>query len=210
MPITAEILKDIFSRSLPGERAQKLMSPSSRFTGSVQPDPNSAKESSVFILLYQENNEWYIPLIKRTVYNGAHSGQVSLPGGKRERQDNDILQTAYRETVEEIGISSKAITYVGTLTTLYIPNSNFNVIPQVGILNSTPTFSRNSREVEQIINLPLACLLDKSNIKHFERKINGINISAPYYHYDEYIIWGATAMILSEFKEIVKELYYPL
>ncbi len=204
MPITVEILKNVFTRPLPGVKAQELMSASHRFTGEKQPDPDSAKESSVFILLYEEKGEWYIPLIKRTEYNGVHSGQVSLPGGKREQQDNDILQTAYRETEEEIGISSDAITYIGTLTTLYIPNSNFNVIPHLGVLNSTPTFNRNPREVEEIINLPFSTLLDKSKIKHFEREINNININAPYYCCDKHIIWGATAMILSEFAEAIK------
>ncbi len=205
MPITAEILKDIFTRPLPGVEAQKLMSPSSRFTGSVQPDPNLAKESSVFILLFQENGEWYIPLIKRTEYNGAHSGQISLPGGKREQQDKDILQTAYRETEEEIGISSDMITYIGTLTTLFIPNSNFNVIPHVGILKSTPTFQREPEEVEEIIKLPFLSLFNKAMIKSFERKINNHTINAPYYCCNEHIVWGATAMILSEFAEVIKE-----
>ncbi len=204
MLVTVEILKNLFTRPLPGVKAQKLMSPSNRFTGNTQPDPGLAKESSVFILLFQENGEWYIPLIKRTEYNGAHSGQVSLPGGKREQQDKDILQTAYRETEEEIGISSDVITYIGTLTTLYIPNSNFNVIPHVGVLNSTPTFNRNPREVEEIINLPFSTLLNKSKIKCFEREINNININAPYYCCNEHIIWGATAMILSEFAEAIK------
>ncbi len=205
MPITAEILKDIFSRPLPGERAQKLMSPSNRFTGSIQPNPDSAKESSVFILLFEEKGEWFIPLIKRPVYNGVHSGQISMPGGKRDEEDRDILQTAFRETEEEIGITADLITHVGTLTKLFIPNSNFLVTPQVGLIKSTPIFQREPEEVEEIIKLPFASLFDKSMIKSFERKINNHPINAPYYCCDEYVVWGATAMILSEFAEVIKE-----
>jgi len=205
MLITAEILKDIFSKPLPGERAQKLMSPSSRFTGNAEPNPELAKESSVFILLFEENGEWFIPLIKRPVYNGAHSGQISLPGGKRDEEDRDILQTAFRETEEEIGIAPGLITHVGTLTRLFIPNSNFIVTPQVGLINSTPTFKREPEEVEEIIKLPFTSLFDKAMIKTFERNINNHTINAPYYCCGEHVIWGATAMILSEFAEVIKE-----
>ncbi len=205
MQITAKILKDIFSEPLPGAEAQQLMSPSNRYTGKNIPESEPPKESSVFILLFQENGEWFIPLIKRTEYDGAHSGQVSLPGGKRDRQDKSILQTAFRETDEEIGVTPDLITYVGTLTTLFIPNSNFNVTPQVGLINPTPTFKRDPQEVEEIIKLPFLTLFDKSMIKYFERNVNNHTINAPYYCCDERIIWGATAMMLSEFAEIIRK-----
>ena len=116
-----------------------------------------------------------------------------------------LLQTAFRETEEEIGITPGLITYVGTLTRLFIPNSNFIVTPQVGLINSTPIFQREPEEVEEIVKLPLLSLFNKAMIRSFERKINNHTISAPYYCCDEHIVWGATAMMLSEFAEVIRE-----
>jgi len=204
MQDTIKILKKLFREPLPGLSSQRLMSPSRIFTGDKYPDPKEAKDSSVFILLFQKNEELFIPLIKRTEYNGAHSGQISLPGGKYEHSDITLLETAFRETQEEIGISREKITYAGTLTTLYIPNSNFNVVPHVGVLTGEPDFRPNTREVERMITLPLNVLVDKSYVKHFERTVKGKTIQAPYYSFEENRIWGATAMILSEFAEMIK------
>ncbi len=204
MQDTIKILKELFSKPLPGKESQRLMSPSRIFTGDKYPDPKDARDSSVFILLFKKNGELYIPLIKRTEYVGAHSGQISLPGGKFEQGDITLLETAFRETREEIGIPRENIVYAGTLTTLYIPNSNFNVVPHVGVLTCEPDFKPNSREVERIITIPLKVLVDKSYVKHFERTVNGKVILAPYYSFDGNRIWGATAMILSEFGEMIK------
>jgi len=199
-----EILRELFQNPLPGKDSHRLMAPSRIFTGEKYPDPRFAKDSSVFIILFKKDGQIYIPLIKRTEYVGAHSGQISLPGGKYEPTDKSLLDTAYRETEEEIGISREMITYTGTLTTLYIPNSNFNVVPHVGVLNGEPIFTPNKREVERIITLPLRILTDNSSIKRFERTVHGKVISAPYYSYKDNRIWGATAMILSEFAEMIK------
>ena len=204
MPATVEILKNLFSKPLPGVKAQELMSASRRFTGVKKPDPETARDSSVFILLFQKNKKWNFPLIKRSEYNGVHSGQISLPGGKYEPADRDLIQTAYRETKEEIGIPPDKIIYIGTLTTLYIPNSNFNVTPHVGLITSPPRFLRNEREVEEIITVPVNVLLDTSGIRYFTREINNTVITAPYYPYQNHKIWGATAMILSEFAEVIR------
>ncbi len=205
MLITIERLRKLFTKPLPGIKAQQLMSPSNRYTVNNSLVPGEARESSVFILLFQDEGEWHIPLIKRPVYNGAHSGQVSLPGGKKESNDKNLLQTAYRETEEEIGIAPDLIDYAGTLTTLYIPNSNFNVTPQVGLISSNPVFKKDPQEVEEIIKLPFSALFDRSAVRYFERNVNSHTISAPYYCCDEHIIWGATAMMLSEFAEVIRE-----
>lgn len=198
------ILRNAFTGPLPGAKAQQLMSPSIRFTGHQIPDAKRAKNSSVFILLFQKKGEWYIPFIQRPVYNGVHSGQVSLPGGKAEKSDKDLIETAFRETEEEIGIKRESIHHIGTLTTLYIPNSNFMVYPQVGIIHSKPAFQINQREVEALFEAPLIKLLHPSSIKRFKRQINNIEVDAPYFCVDRYEIWGATAMIISEFLQVVK------
>jgi 8-oxo-dGTP pyrophosphatase MutT (NUDIX family) len=201
---TIEILKKLFRTPLPGEDSQKLMAPSRIFTGDKYPDPSKAKDSSVFILLFRKNEQLFIPLIKRTEYNGAHSGQISLPGGKYEPGDINLLETAYRETYEEIGIKRENIIYAGTLTTLFIPNSNFNIVPHVGFIINQPEFHTSKREVQRLITLPIDVLTDRSYVKHFERTVNGKKIFAPYYSYKGDKIWGATAMILSEFGEMIR------
>lgn len=204
MKETIDILRELFRKPLPGKESQRLMSPSRMFTGDKYPDPSKAINSSVFILLFQKDGELYIPLIKRTEYDGAHSGQISLPGGKYEKSDRDLLDTAYRETAEEIGIPREKILFAGTLTKLYTPNINFNVIPQVGYITGVPEFHIDKREVDRIITLPIDVLVDKSYVKHFEKTVKGKKIFAPYYSYKGDRIWGVTAMILSEFGEMIR------
>lgn len=201
--ITSRII-EAFNKSLPGEEAQHLMSPSVRFTGSKNPDRRKARESSVLILLFIKNGEWYIPFIQRPKYKGAHSGQVSLPGGKTEEEDKGFFSTAIRETEEEIGIDRSKVQFVGELTSLYIPNSNFMVYPQVGIYNDAPDFVLDKREVDSILEVPVSELTKPSNIKSFTRIINDVLVKAPFYAFETSEIWGATAMIISEFIQVIK------
>jgi 8-oxo-dGTP pyrophosphatase MutT (NUDIX family) len=201
----AEILKHLLSQPLPGEEAHKMMSSSKRFTGDIMPDPAKAKKSSVFILLFKENGHWFIPLIKRPEYKGIHGGQICLPGGKFDDTDKDLLSTAYRETYEEVGVGKENIIFAGTLSTLFIPNSNFNVTPQVGVLKTIPEFRPDKREVEKIIKFPVSILFDRSKIKTFTKTVRGTTVTAPYYDFEGNQIWGATAMILNEFAEVVKD-----
>ena len=198
------ILRDAFSDPLPGIEAQRMMSPSVRFTGHHLPDSTQARNSSVFILLFMKNGNWHIPFIQRPVYDGAHSGQISFPGGKSEEGDHSLLDTAFRETEEEIGIKRQDVHFIGALTSLYIPNSNFMVYPQVGIIQSAPKFELNTREVETLIEAPLSQLLHPDSIKRFSRQINNFQVEAPFFCISQYEIWGATAMILSEFLHVVK------
>lgn len=199
-----QILIEAFQRPLPGEKAQRIMSPSVRFTGKVAPQPDKARESSVLIVLYLKDGVWHIPLMKRSVYKGAHSGQVSFPGGKTEDGDASYFATAIREAEEEIGISGNDVAYIGELTSLYIPNSNFVVYPQVGVLPYEPKFKPDPREVDTLIEVPLAELTKPGNIRSFSRKINDILIEAPFFAYHNFEIWGATAMILNEFLQVLK------
>lgn len=203
MHITTQLLKDAFNGPLPGKEAQLLMSPSVRFTGVHLPNRSLARESSVLILLYPKNGVWYIPLMQRQVYIGAHSGQISFPGGKKEKSDKHHWATALRETYEELGVKYEDIEFVGELTSLYIPNSNYIVYPQVGIIKYTPNFVPDSREVASIIEAPLNELCNPNNIKRFTRQINDIMVDAPYFSFQSYEIWGATAMMMSEFFQVL-------
>lgn len=198
-------LKVALNKPLPGEKAQNIMSPTVRFTGQIPHNKDEARKSSVFLILFQNSNgEWVIPFIKRPVYNGVHSGQVSLPGGKCEEIDSSFLETAFRETEEEIGVYRNELEFVGALSSIYIPNSNFIVYPQVGVLQEIPMFMPDKREVEAILEVRLVDLLSTKKHEVFVRTVNGIEVHAPFFDASGQRIWGATAMMLSEFVEIIR------
>ncbi len=202
------ILAQAFNKTLPGIYAQQQMSPSVRSTNSIKYDPSNARSSSVLILLFKKDDQWLVPLIKRPKYNGAHSGQISFPGGKYEKSDGNYVETALREANEEIGINRDDIEFVASLSSLYIPNSNFIVYPQVFITEVEPFFVPDQREVETVIEAPVKHLLAPETIQSFRRKINGIEVDAPFYNVDDHVIWGATAMIMSEFLTLLKDVSF--
>ncbi len=195
-------VETLLAGELPGKRAQYKMAPAARNLPDT-PVKGEIKYAGVLILLYNQDNEYYTILIRRSTYNGTHSGQISFPGGQYEPHDNNLTFTALRETEEEIGISPERIKVIGKLTPLYIPVSNYCVHPVVGVLDSDPVFEQDPKEVEEIFSVRLKslihpeCLISNDNIYENERCIQ-----APYYHYKHLKIWGATAMILSEFIEL--------
>ena len=202
-------LEERLKGPLPGRDAQIKMS--ARLDKEKQElyfnPPDNAKLGGVLILLYPQNGHIYLPLMLRPTYKGIHSGQVSFPGGKMEQQDTDLVSTALREAEEEIGISRERIKIIGNLSELYVFASNFKVLPVVGFMEEKPVFHPDRKEVEQVIETNLAMLLDPSNIKRTDIQINsGFRINAPYYDVDGHVVWGATAVMLSEFVEIVKNM----
>lgn len=194
---------------LPGRIAQLKMSSISRMhelmTYSV---PEDATQSSVLILFYPfEENAGFV-LMLRPEYPGVHSGQISLPGGKFEENDDSLIYTALREAREEIGIDPLQVQVIGQLTEMYIPPSNFMVTPVVGYQTSRPVFLADPKEVAAIIEIKLADLLDDGNKMMKEIKLShGYSLNVPTYYINDNVIWGATAMILSELREIVSEMY---
>jgi 8-oxo-dGTP pyrophosphatase MutT (NUDIX family) len=209
-PAFIENLTKELEKPLPGRAVQLTMSSIKRIRELLDfSKQNQAIKSSVLILLYPGAYDGSIRLVLmlRPTYDGIHSGQISLPGGKFEAFDSDLSITALREAHEEIGIDLKLITLIGKLSELYIPPSNYLVQPFVGFSEVTPVFSPDPKEVEKIIEVNLSDLLSDKNIK--QRHIllrNGVNIFAPCYIIDGETIWGATAMILSEFKEIARKI----
>jgi len=193
---------------LPGNRAQVLMSSMKRISELMNfIMPNDVRQSSVLLLLYPHEGSIWLVLMLRPVYKGVHSGQVSLPGGKFEDGDDSLIFTALREAHEEIGINPHHVQVLGQLTELYIPPSNFLVTPIVGYMHSRPDFHANPKEVEKVIEIRLEDLSDDKNIHQNKIKLPlGISIKTPCYIIGDVTIWGATAMILSEFKEVVKRL----
>lgn len=196
-------LSSELKNGLPGFDAQKIMSPSIRDHALKTSDPSIAKDSSVLLLFYKKNGEIYLPFIKRTTGGTNHGGQISLPGGKFEESDKNRTITAIRETTEELGVESNKIKILGFLTELYIPVSNFMVLPVLGYCEKSPNFHLNEFEVEEIIEMPLTKLFSEKNIYEHSFVKNGFNIKAPYYEAKGHKIWGATAMILSELREML-------
>jgi len=168
--------------------------------------PESANVSSVLILLYPWKDKLLIPFILRTEYDGPHSGQIGLPGGKKEEADQDLVQTALREAKEETGIDIAAIEILGNLTTLYIPPSNFLVFPVVAFTPIRPDFIPDPGEVQEIIEVDVDEIRDQNCISNKNLNLrSGLVVEAPGYQIGNNFIWGATAMILSEFIELLSE-----
>ncbi|MCF6361082.1 MAG: CoA pyrophosphatase [Cyclobacteriaceae bacterium] len=192
---------------LPGQVAQKQMmphagSPIDRFSIEVK---KGAKEGAVLLLLYKKEADIYLVLTQRHTYEGAHSGQISFPGGKVEEKDASVEATALRETEEEIGVPASTINVLGRLTDLFIIASNFNVRPVVAYLDHAPDFILDPREVDHIIEVKLSDLMDDSIIGSKEMIFKEkYKIQAPYFNFNDNHVWGATAMMLAEFKEILK------
>jgi 8-oxo-dGTP pyrophosphatase MutT (NUDIX family) len=194
-------------KPLPGKVAQVKMAPAHRIKDIVALNQYLlSRDSAVLLLLYPDEGSLYIPLIQRPVYNGPHSGQVSLPGGKTEKYDSGLEQTAIRESVEEIGIDVEKCTVIGQLTQLYIPPSYFRVQPFVAFSSVKPQFVTDKKEVEKLLEVNLIHLLDDANlsIQSFFFK-SGVTFEAPCFKVNNTIIWGATAMILSEFLTAIRE-----
>jgi len=200
-------LKSAFNNSMPGQQAQMKMMPRiknsmDRFSIDAK---KGAKKGAVLLLLYRKDGKIYFPLTQRHEYDGAHSGQVSFPGGKVEFGDLSVEHTALRETEEEIGVPQSSVNVLGKLTDLFIIASNFNVQPVIGFLEKAPDFTIDTHEVAEVIEISIDQLLDDSLQKEKEIVfINKIKIEAPYFDFNGYHVWGATAMMLSEFKEILK------
>lgn len=193
------ILSNALSKDLPGFETQKKMAPFGRHH-EVSKMPEGVKKSAVLLLIYLHQGEYKLVFIKRANGGGSHSGQIAFPGGKHEKNDKNLIATALRETKEEIGVLN--ITSIGTLSSIYIPVSNYFVQPIVGILNKQPTFTKNINEVELIYSVNIKELLSAKIItKTF--KINKKTITAPFYIFNNFELWGATAMILSEFIEVL-------
>jgi 8-oxo-dGTP pyrophosphatase MutT (NUDIX family) len=195
-------LKTRLQLPLPGKEAQYLLAPSYR-SGMNEDGPR--KKAGVILLLYLKNNELHFPLIERPVYNGAHSGQISFPGGQVDPADKNLTETSLRECEEEIGLKASKIEVIGELTSLFIPASKFEVFPIIGFYRETPSFIPQKEEVASIIEVPLSLLLSESCIEYKKVEFNGLEESIPFYNIYNKMVWGATAMMLSEFVCIWKE-----
>jgi 8-oxo-dGTP pyrophosphatase MutT (NUDIX family) len=199
-------LKNGLKKPLPGQLAQKTMSPlpidPRRFNFNFSKSP---RLGAVLILIYPDDDQAFFPLIKRPVYSGVHSGQIAIPGGKMEPEDKDISHTAVREAWEEVGVLPKDVKLLGQISDLFVPASNFLVSPIIGYVDRKPEFVPEIKEVDRIIETPLKQLLDLETRKQKILQIGGrFKLDTPYFDISNEIVWGATAMILEEFIQVLE------
>lgn len=194
-------LKEALANALPGERAHRRMLPDGRDLYPVAGLTN-IKQSSVLVLIFPNSGELHTCLIKRPAAMRNHAGQIAFPGGRYEPLDKDLVHTALRESSEEIGTDMNQIEIIGALTPIYIQVSNFIINPFIGWSEKHPHFRTENREVDELFIIPLEKLSDQ-HAKEWRTVITAHgNFDVPGFYIDPLFIWGATAMIISEFREI--------
>jgi 8-oxo-dGTP pyrophosphatase MutT (NUDIX family) len=165
------------------------------------------RPGSVLLLLFEENGVIKLPLTKRATYKGAHSAQISFPGGKAEAGENPV-QAALREAEEEIGIHQADVQVIGQLSEFNVIPSNFLVTPIVGSLNYVPVFKPDPREVDRIIFVEITDLIRDDAVYEEEILAAGVYpMIAPHFLIENEIVWGATAMMLNEFRMVLREIF---
>lgn len=211
--VFSEFLKSVVKiKNLPllGEDSQFKMVPPFRQELLRKQGDNikQAKKAAVMALFYPDaNNVTYLVLILRKTYKGVHSAQVGFPGGKLEA-DETLQEAALRETEEEVGIAQKTITVLKALSEVYIPPSNFYVYPFIGVANIPLQFIKQDDEVEAVIEVPLSEFLDDKNLVTKTVKASyQAEIEVPAFKLQGHIVWGATAMMLSEIKDMLLECF---
>lgn len=168
------------------------------------PPPDGARRAAVMILLYPGDGGWRLPLIVRPTDLAHHGGQIGLPGGLIEPGESE-WQAALRELEEELGVPAEGIEPLGRLSPLYVYVSNNYVAPWVAAIERAPAFLMNAAEVAEVLELPLANLLDPAQTGVFSRDRDAVLQSVPYFAFGSHRIWGATAMILAELAAVVSE-----
>ena len=198
----------ILNSGLPGELAHKEVLPINRkYTSEALKFSNSFRQSAVGILLYPKDSSIHSILIQRPEYDGNHSNQLAFPGGKMDPDDPDLIHTARRECFEEVALPFGTGKLIGELTQVYIPVSNFLVQPYLFFMEELPPLTPDQREVKSIISFDIFKLTKDEILKSTDIHISKglIRKNVPYYDINGHIVWGATAMMLSELKVLLKQ-----
>ncbi len=204
-----KLISKIKNLPLPGEEAHYKMTPKVRINElkSIDVDAKKPKKAGVLSLFYpSEDYTAHLLLTLRKSYKGVHANQISFPGGKIERTDASLLDTALRETQEEVGVNPNLVTIIKPLTQVYIPPSNFKVQPYIGVAKTTLSFTKQEEEVAELVQVPVVNFLDDQAVFYQTLSTSyAKNIKVPAFNLNGYTVWGATAMMLSEVKELFKQ-----
>ncbi len=207
--MTLELLRELFQQKLPGEATHKEFLPMRGSSKAAIANGAPYRNAAVAIILYIDLNGKLATIVtQRQIYEGNHSGQISFPGGKHDEKDVDLLQTAIRECIEEIGIDCTDFEFIGSLTSVYIPVSEFLIQPFVFFTNDNAfQFTRNEREVAAIKAIDLHALFHPSAQSKEDVVISEQHVikNVPHFNQDNMKIWGATALLLNELKWLVYE-----
>ena len=190
---------------LPGEESQQKMRVNYDQSIELPFSKNNSTASAVLILLYLEDNEIHFFLTKRSNELEHHKGQISLPGGTQE-ENEELTHTALRETQEEIGINKTSISIIGSMTPLFVPVTGFMIHPFIGYSSNKLEPTPDPSEVEAIFSVNISDLLNETNQAIEKRNIRGYDVEVPYFKLNNYEVWGATSMILSEFRDLIKSI----
>ena len=194
-------LKKRINTNLPGKDSHKKMKISYRNEKKNSFNINMAKPAAVLLLLFPDNKKICFYLTKRTEKLKYHKGQISLPGGSNEKGES-LLDTALRETEEEIGVNKNEISILGQITPLFIPVTGFMMTPFIGFTSKEPIIKLDSMEVEELFSVNILDLINNDKlITH--RQLNGRDVTIPYFNLNNQQVWGATSMVLSEFKDML-------
>lgn len=206
----SESIVNIKELPLLGEKAHAKLSPPYRLelAKKYKEKRKTAPEAGVMALFYPDaNDQTNIVFILRKTYKGVHSAQVGFPGGKVEETDQNLIETVLRETEEEIGILRDKIQVLKTLSPIYIPPSNFMVHPFLGISREALKFTKQESEVEDIIEVKLSDFLDDKNVVSVNVPTSyNVEVEVPAFLLNGFNVWGATAMMLSEIKVLLKQI----
>ena len=190
---------------MPGIRAHSKMLPPGRRLKIVDEELSMVKQSSILLLLFPEGDHLYTCLTKRPRTMRYHPGQISFPGGKVEKEDASPLMTALREAQEEVGIQPSSVEILGKLSDLYVEVSRFSIQPFLAWTDRRPDFQVDFGEVEELVLFPISDFIAKENIAETKIETTTGSLSVKYYPFNGEIIWGATAMILTELMDILRK-----
>lgn len=194
---------------MPGESAHHKLAPLFRIQelAELQKPKIEPRHAAVMAVFYPDpRHQVHFVLILRPTYRGVHSNQVAFPGGRVEKEDRDLAHTALRETEEEVGIPQEDVEVLKEMTPIYIGPSNFWVRPYMGIMDHTPEMVPQEDEVESIIEVDLDDFLNDSSLT-IQRLSTSYSksIEVPAFFLSGHVVWGATAMMLNEMKDVLKE-----
>ncbi len=171
----------------------------------VQPRKNPRKAGVMALFYPGHDNRTYLLFILRKTYAGVHSNQIGFPGGKQEAIDSSLLDTALRESEEEVGIDPDRVTVIRPISELYIPPSNFEVRPYIGVYDKSRPFTIQESEVAALVEVPFIEVMDERVLTTRKMRTSyASELEVPAFELGGYIVWGATAMMLSEIKELFK------